>query len=311
MSSDPSSNEPLLKVRQLIRSRQYQDAIHLLQNLLEDDAASEEAITLLGMAHYFSKDVESAMKVFELLTQRFPMSAGGWVNLGATLNRMGEFRRAVDALRRGVQRDRRCADAWYNLGIAQRGMNMTTMAISAYKEALKLNPRMAEAHMNLGRIYADAGNLSAAQKSFLEVLKIEPDSKKAQLLMENVQASLKASKKTESPFGRLVDTEALDRRHAHSAARILSVAQRQQERELVQVVTRKMRQDAKDLVPLLDESLHTQLHRLERIVLDTESRMQSDEPIEAFSISLGELRQRMAVITSCLDEIRTCLSAKH
>jgi hypothetical protein len=69
-----------------------------------------------------------------------------------------------------------------------------------------------------------------------------------------------------------------------------------------------MRQDATDLVPLLEESLHTQLHRLERIVLDTESRMQSDESIAAFSVSLSELRQRMAVITTSLDEIRAYLS---
>ncbi|MEI7700612.1 MAG: tetratricopeptide repeat protein [Planctomycetia bacterium] len=308
MSSEPSLNEPLLKARQLLRSRQYEDAVRLLQNLPEDDAASEEAISLLGMAHYFSKDFESAVKVFESLTRQFPLSTGGWVNLGAALNRLGEFRRAVDALRRAVQRDRRCADAWYNLGLAQRGMNMTTMAISAYKEALKLNPRMADAHINLGRIYADSGNLSQAQKSFLEVLKIDPASKKAQMLLESVQVSLKASKKTESPFGRLVDIEELDRRLVNSARRGLSVGQRQQERELVQAVTKKMRQDAKDLVPLLEESLHTQLHRLERIVLDTESRMQSDESIAAFSVSLSELRQRMAVITTSLDEIRAYLS---
>ena len=110
-------------------------------------------------------------------------------------------------------------------------MNMTTMAISAYKEALKLNPRMADAHINLGRIYADSGNLSQAQKSFLEVLKIDPASKKAQMLLESVQVSLKASKKTESPFGRLVDIEELDRRLVNSAPRGLSVGQRQQERE--------------------------------------------------------------------------------
>ena len=309
MSSEPSLDDPLLKARQLLRSRQYEDAIQLLQNLQEDDVRAEDAIHLLGMAYFFSKDFQSAVKVFESLTQRFPMSAGGWVNLGATLNRLGEFRRAVEALRRAVQRDRRCADAWYNLGLAQRGMNMTTMAISAYKEALKLNPRMADAHLNLGRIYADSGNLSQAQKSFLEVLKIDPGSKKAQTLLESVQASLKAAKKTESPFGRLVNLEDLDRRSVSAAPRALPVAQRQHERDLVQAVTKKMRQDAKDLIPLLEESLHAQLHRLERIVLDSESRLQSIEPVDTFSVSLNELRQRMAVITGSLDEIRAHLSS--
>lgn len=308
MSSEPAANDPLLKARQLLRSRHYEDAVRLLQNLLEDDTIAEEALSLLGMAHFLSKDFQSAAKVFETLTRQFPLSKGGWINLGATLNRLGEFRRAVDALRRAVQRDRRCADAWYNLGFAQRGMNMTTMAISAYREALKLNPRMADAHLNLGRIYADSGNLSQAQKSFLEVLKIDPASKKAQALLEGVQVVLKASKKSESPFGRLVNIEELDRRNVSSAPRVLSVGQRQQERELVQAVTKKIRQEARDLLTLLEESLHTQLHRLERIVLDTESRLQSDEPVEAFSTSRSELTQRMAVITSSLDEIRRHLT---
>ena len=304
MNSDTSSHDLLQQARQLIKSRCFADAIQLLQNLQEDETIAEDAIFLLGIACFAAKDYPAAVQAFEQMTQRFPMNAAGWVNLGATLNRQEDFRRAAEVLRRAVQRDRRCADAWYNLGFAQRGLKMTTMAISAYKEALKLNPRMADAHLNLGRIYAEAGNHSLAQKAFLEVLKIEPDSRKAQSLLENVQAAMKAARKSESPFGRLVDTRELEQRQDNSAPRVLSVTQRHQERDLVQVVTKKIREDARDLVPLLDQALHTHLHRLERLVLDPQSRMTSENPLTLLSATIEELTGKMRVVSNGIDELR-------
>ncbi|MGV2336429.1 MAG UNVERIFIED_CONTAM: hypothetical protein LVR18_20755 [Planctomycetaceae bacterium] len=92
-----------------------------------------------------------------------------------------------------------------------------------------------------------------------------------------------------------------------TSARILSAARRQAERELVQDVTRKIRQDARDLVPLLDESLTGSLHRLQRLIRDPLAPNHGEWPLEGFSKSLQYLDEKMAIVTSGLDELRRFL----
>ena len=71
---------------------------------------------------------------------------------------MGRFNDSVKALRRGIQKDRKCADGFYNLGLAYRGLNQLSMAVSAYREAIRLEPEMAEAHLNLANVFVEMGN---------------------------------------------------------------------------------------------------------------------------------------------------------
>ena len=59
---------------------------------------------------------------------------------------------------------------------------------------------------------------------------------------------------------------------------------------------------------MLEETLHAQLHRLERIVLQSENRLSSAENVESFSQTLGDLRRLRTVIKEGLGEIREHLS---
>jgi tetratricopeptide (TPR) repeat protein len=230
------------------------------------------------------------------------------VNLGAVLNRLGEFRKAVEALRRALQKDRKCAEAYYNMGIAQRGQNLNTMAISAYKEAIKLKPGLIEAHLNLGNIYVDMKNMGLALQCFQAAVRLDPNSKKARSSLEKAQLNQQNARRVVSPFGRLVDVKELDRQNVETGPRELDAASRHAERELVQEVTRKVRAGAKEMLPMLEETLHGQLHRLERIVLQTENRFSSAENVESFSQTLGDLLRLRSVIKEGLGEIREHLS---
>jgi hypothetical protein len=69
-------------------------------------------------------------------------------------------------------------------------------------------------------------------------------------------------------------------------------------------VTRKVRSSAKSLVPAIEESLHAQMHRLQKIVLQTESRLSSAEQIESFSLTLDEIQQLKSSIAEGLEQIR-------
>lgn len=307
--SQPSSIELELKqARDLIRRQQYTAAAQLLQKLHEADPKDEDILELLGMARFFGNDLEAARGTFNLLTQLNSGHVKAWVNLGAILNRLGDYKKAVEVLRRALQKDRKCAEGYYNMGIAQRGLNLNTMAISAYKEAIKLKPDLIEAHLNLGNIYVQMKNMGLALQCFQTAVRLDPDSAKAQSSLQKAQKTQKIARKVASPFGRLVDGTEMDQQQRSVEPRALDVAERTAERELVQEVTKKIRSSAKALVPLLDESLQAQLHRLQREVLQAESRLSAVEPIESFTETLNELEQLKTGIAEGLDEIRKHLA---
>jgi tetratricopeptide (TPR) repeat protein len=304
-----ASGDSFLKLsRDLFRQKRYAEAAEILQIMLEKDPRDEVVLEMLGMARFYNKEFPAAREIFERHTKQNSGHAQAWVNLGAVLNRLGEFRKAVEALRRALQKDRKCAEAYYNMGIAQRGQNMNTMAISAYKEALKLKPNLIEAHLNLGNIYVDMKNMGLALRCFQTAVQLDPDSKKARSSLEKAQINQKNARREVSPFGRLVNIEELDRQNVETGPRELDAAGRRAERELVQEVTRKVRSGTKEMLPMLEETLHSQLHRLERIVLQSEVRLSSAENIESFSQTLGDLLRLRKVMRDGLAEIREHLS---
>lgn len=304
MSQNSATDVSLKNCRALVREQKFPVAIKHLQILLEQDAENEDVLELLGLAKFLSKDLEGARDTFEELTRINPAHIKAWVNLGAILNRLGDHRKAVDVLRRTLQKDRKCAEAYYNMGIAQRAMNLNTMAISAYKEAVKLKPDLVEAHLNLGNIYVDMKNMGLALQCFQAALKHDPNSKKAKISLENAMSNQKTLRKSTSPFGRLVDVDELDKQNAEVTRRVLSAADRVAERELVQALTKKVRTSAKELAPMLEEALPGQLHRLERIVLQTDNKLSSAEHFESFEESLVLLDDLKTSITNELNQLR-------
>ncbi len=304
-----ASGDSFLKLsRDLFRQKRYAEAAEILQIMLEKDPRDEVVLEMLGMARFYNKEFQPAREIFERHTKQNSGHAQAWVNLGAVLNRLGEFRKAVEALRRALQKDRKCAEAYYNMGIAQRGQNMNTMAISAYKEALKLKPNLIEAHLNLGNIYVDMKNMGLALRCFQTAVQLDPDSKKARSSLEKAQLNQQNARREVSPFGRLVKIEELDRQNIETGPRELDAAGRRAERELVQEVTRKVRAGTKEMLPMLEETLHSQLHRLERMVLQSEARFSSAEDLEAFGQTLGDLQRLRTVMRDGLAEIREHLS---
>lgn len=299
--------EVLSGAKVMIRAGRAAEAVVLLQKLPNPGGETEDVLAVLGSAQFLAKDFHAAQGTFERLTQLHPGFVGGWVNLGAVLNKLGEHRRAVEAFRRAIQKDSKCADAYFNMGVAQKALNLSTMAISTWREAIRLKPEMFDAHINLARMYSEMKNLGMARKSAQDALKIQPDSARAQALLATLQTQQAEARKSESPFGRLVNVAELDRQSAATAARKLTPAQRQAERELVQEVTKKIRQESRDLVPLLDATVAGSLQRLERLIREPRGGNHGEWPLEGFSEAIRSLDEKIGTICSGLDELRKFL----
>jgi len=309
MSETDDLQDILKDSTRLIRAGQAAEAATLLAAVPESER-TELVAMLLGTAHFQAGNLGEAQNVFEWMTRRFPLEVDAWVNLGCVLSRQEEFRKAVDVLRRAVQRNKRCAEAWYNLGIAQKGLKSDTMAISAYKEALRLRPDFADAMMNLGRIYLERNSLQQAQKCFLDVLKIRPGYKRAEAHLEKVRSQQQQRRKTASPFGRLVDLEQLEKSTAGNPEqrRQVSAAVRQAERDLCREVSRGVRAVAREIATQLDPLLRDQLHGVERLLIDADARIRDNSAVQDLQTTTRKLRNGHETITAALARVRSHLA---
>lgn len=307
MNKETPTTRMLRESRELIRAQKYAEACQKLQKLLEDDPKEEDALELLGLTNFFQRKLEPARECFERLTRLNPAHTKAWVNLGAILNRMGEHKKATDALRRAMQRDRKCAEAYYNMAIAQRALQMNTMAISAYKEAVKLAPTMVDAHINLGNIYMDMKNVGLALQCFQTALKHEPGSAKARRCLETAQSTQKIFRKEASPFGRLVDVADLARQQQMTNSRTLDPAARLAERETVQKHTKVVRTSAREMVAMLEETVPQQLHRVKIAILHVEEHLDATDLLQELEISIQELCRQQEILLAASDHMQECM----
>ncbi len=202
--SEVTSNESVATVRTLLRKGRYDEAIALLES--EAAAKPDCPTTLLNLATacFAANQLDKAKTYFEQLTRLRPADVNAYVNLGAVLNRAKDYRGAIEALRRGLQRDRRSAAAYYNMGIAHRGTGNRAMAVTAYRDALDCDPDMVDAHLNLANVLLDMGNHQQAVLHYNEALRRKPSFAKAQRGLAKAEQKAAEARTAFSPFGRLV-----------------------------------------------------------------------------------------------------------
>jgi Flp pilus assembly protein TadD len=102
MTKETSKTLAIKTSRKLIQTQKYAEACQVLQKLLEDDPNDEDALELLGLTSFFQQKLELARDCFERLSQLNPSHSKAWVNLGAILNRMREYKKATETLRRAL-----------------------------------------------------------------------------------------------------------------------------------------------------------------------------------------------------------------
>jgi tetratricopeptide (TPR) repeat protein len=218
------------------RAVRHQDADAAIESFRKALALDERSIIVhegLAAAYFIKKDYKNASEHFKKVTLLDPRQAKAMVNLGAVYNRMEDYNKAVTILRKAAQKDKSSGEAHYNLGLAYRGLNQQAMAVSAYKEAVRVAPEMAAAHQNLANVYVDMGNFQHAIIHYKKALEINPEFERAQRGLEAAQEMSVQAKKSVSPFGRLVDPNAIGAKTAPRVERRMSDIERAQDRMTV------------------------------------------------------------------------------
>jgi tetratricopeptide (TPR) repeat protein len=251
------------------RCVRHNDADAAIASFAKALALDERAIIVhegLAAAYFLKKDYDKAAEHFKKVTLLDPRQPKALVNLGAVYNRMGEFNKAVTILRKALQKDKNSGEGHYNLGLAYRGLNQQAMAVSAYKEAVRVAPEMAAAHQNLANVYVDMGNFQHAIIHYLKALEINPEFERARRGLEAAQELCTEAKNSVSPFGRLVDRNAIGAKSAPRVERRMNDMERAQDRMTVFSVLSEVDDSANLLLKQITELFEPALLTLGRTI---------------------------------------------
>lgn len=265
----PTPDKLCEQAKSLTAEGKSTEAIALYQQAVAQDADHADAHEGLALAFSLASDWASAEKHFAKLIQLQPMQARHYINLGTMYNRKGEFQKAVDTLRRALQRDRKNAHAYFNLGLAYRKLKQTAMSVNAYKEAIKFSPEFAEAYLNLANVLMDMGSLQQAVQMFKKAVELKPNSEKAKKALDKAVAAVNEAKNAASPFGRLVD---IDKRakSVPTMERELSDDERDADRKAIRILMDELELLTKECLEHLEHALERKLHALHVCITSNE-----------------------------------------
>ena len=279
--------DQLAAARRHVRHGQYAEAIDIFQKLLAEKDADPVLHDAIGSAYFLAGRNEEAARHFERITRLTTKPGKALINLGAVYNRIGEFQKAVDSIRKGIQQEKRSVEGYYNLGVAHRKLGQHAMAITAYKEALRLDPKFAEAHQNLGNVYLDQGLPEQAAAHYRKALELRPDFERARRgLADAERAAAMARETITSPFGRLVDATA-GQHSGEDGLRPLTAEERELDRRRLHDLAKDLESASGEWLDTLKMHVETSLAILDKRLAVSRVDGSLVESIEEFATALA------------------------
>ena len=206
---NPQMHLMLQQAIQVLQAGDFDAGDLILQEVLQNDIKSADAIFKLGIAYakanrfmeasavfcclwrYKNDDVripynlglihsvqgkhQLALEAYDLALNIQPNDAEVLINKGSTCNDIKNYVLALESLENAIQIRSDIPEAWSNKGIALNNLNLYQESISAYNEALKLKPSYHEAWSNKSVPLNKLRRFLEACESCDKALSLKPD----------------------------------------------------------------------------------------------------------------------------------------
>ncbi|MCU0240162.1 MAG: tetratricopeptide repeat protein [Pyrinomonadaceae bacterium] len=118
-------------------------------------------------------------------------SGWGYLQLGFSYNRLGEYDKSLPTLNKAVEMLPNNADAYFQRAIANRNTGNYDKAIADYTKSIQLNPKSANAYFNRGLMYfEDVQKFDLAIADFSKVIEMQPQNWDAFFYRANIHESM-------------------------------------------------------------------------------------------------------------------------
>jgi predicted TPR repeat methyltransferase len=135
--------------------------------------APSAALRRLALGHWAAGNPRLASIMLATSVALDPYRAEAWLDLGLTLQAIGEASQARRALQRSLAIDPEPARGWLALALAANQSGEAKLAETAFRAALDRDPKLAEAAFGLGLIAFDQRRYPEAAEGFREALELE------------------------------------------------------------------------------------------------------------------------------------------
>ncbi len=157
-----------------LNAGRLEEAKGLLQDWLQKNPGSPEALFLMGNLHLAEDQMEMAQKDAEELLRLRPDWAQTLSLHGAVLLRLGDFESAESAYKKCLRQNPQLPEAFVGLGRLYLSRLQKMEALASFKKALSLNPRLADAHYYSAEAYGLSHKQQAQIHALEKYLSLQP-----------------------------------------------------------------------------------------------------------------------------------------
>jgi len=159
----------------LLDSGQPAQAVPELEQALGAGQHRAEVHLYLGDAFAALKQDREAQEQYADAARLLgPEDGAGWLGLGNSLGRLGQYAPAAAAFSAAAKAEPRNPEPMLALGDSLAAQEQYAAAADAYRRALALAPELADAHYNLGTVLLMSGQAAAAAAEYREALRERP-----------------------------------------------------------------------------------------------------------------------------------------
>jgi tetratricopeptide (TPR) repeat protein len=175
LSSFSQEIDDLRKAELLYENGDYQDAISILEKLIEDDQGSFEALLLQGNCFQKEEKFVAAIQSYERAELLQRESAILNANYGAAFLNLQQMDRAKERLKIALKLDSDLPEAHYFMGNHDYFNFKTSSALRHYSKAIKLKPEYRDALYMRAAAYAEMEEYHLALRDYEKVLELDPN----------------------------------------------------------------------------------------------------------------------------------------
>jgi len=185
-----AANQSLFhKAEHAVSNKKYDEAIKLLQLILDNDKADFQVWSLLGTVYLVQEKFDDAEKAYTSAIAVKPAYSLALLNLAKLRVSKKRFEEAIEPLTRVVEQEPPSGEGNLLLGECYLQLKKGSKAVVYLNEAARLGK--AEAHLRLGWLYDAAGMKDKAAVEYQEFLKKKPDYPDRKRLEQYISANRK------------------------------------------------------------------------------------------------------------------------